>query len=361
MERDKSGYTLWFDPDIVGVGYIDQTCLPGTYRVMMAHTTRELAEAIQTLAIRGAPALGVAGAYGVALAALRTDAESIEIFQDRVKIEADMLRNTRPTAVNLSYGVDRVFGRILWEKDLHHVKEAALTEAYAVAREDEHMCQGIGETGNVLIPNRCTILTHCNAGALACSTWGTALGVIRSASAAGKEISVYACETRPLLQGARLTAWELKEEGIPVTVITDSMAAMLMRKRKIDLVIVGADRITRDVVVNKIGTYMHAVCAKYHGIPFYVAAPLSTFDPTSSECDIIIEERDRDEIARWGDTVTVPSDVSVYNPAFDPTPVQMVTGIITEFGLLRLPDDWDRVVEQKKKTDYNHLGLQYGL
>ncbi|MBN1167112.1 MAG: S-methyl-5-thioribose-1-phosphate isomerase [Methanospirillaceae archaeon] len=351
MKEDRSGYTIWFDRGTPGIGYIDQTCIPGTYRVTMAYTPHELAGAIQVLAIRGAPALGVAGAYGVALAALCADAESIDSFLDTIKKDADMLRRTRPTAVNLSYGIDRVFGRIRQEKDVHLAKEAALAEADAVAREDEQMCRGIGETGNALIPNRCTILTHCNAGALACSTWGTALGVIRSAVAAGKEVSVYACETRPLLQGARLTAWELKEEKIPVTVITDSMAAMLMRKSMIDLVIVGADRITRDVVVNKIGTYMHAVCAKYHGIPFYVAAPLSTFDLTSSEIDITIEERDRDEIARWGGHITVPPDVSVYNPAFDPTPVQMITGIITEFGLLRLPDDWDRVTEQVSMAD----------
>jgi methylthioribose-1-phosphate isomerase len=196
-----------------------------------------------------------------------------------------------------------------------------------------------------LLPDRCTVLTHCNAGALACSEWGTALGVIRSAVEAGKDIRVIACETRPLLQGARLTAWELDRDGIDVTVITDSMAAQLMRKGEIGSVIVGADRITRDAVFNKIGTYMHAVCAKYHAIPFYVAAPVSTFDFNGMEQDIIVEQRGRDEVASFYGRETIPEGVPVKNPGFDATPLALVSAIITETGILSAPYEIRQVME----------------
>jgi len=353
VKKAKEHYTLWFDSDIPEISYIDQTLLPETYLIQKAGSVQDLAHAIRCLAIRGAPALGVAGAYGVALAACLLHTDDYPTFVNQVLQDADYLKETRPTAVNLFYGIERVLKRIVSADTVALAQQAAITEAYAIAEEDEMMCRGIGKTGLSIVPDNCTILTHCNAGALACSTWGTALGVIRSAVAARKNIRVFACETRPLLQGARLTAWELVREGISVTVITDSMAAMLMRKKKIDLVIVGADRITKDAVFNKIGTYMHAVCASYHSIPFYVAAPLSTFDMESCEEDITIEERSRDEIATCNGKITIPSGVPVYNPAFDATPVQMVTGIITEFGLLHLPDDWNQVQQQiiKKTSD----------
>jgi len=203
--------------------------------------------------------------------------------------------------------------------------------------EDEETCRRIGAFGAELLPEMCTLLTHCNAGALACRCWGTALGVVRSAVEAGKEVRVLACETRPLNQGSRLTCWELNRDGIDVTLITDSTAAYLMRKGVIDCVIVGADRITRDAVFNKIGTYMHAVSARHHGIPFYVAAPVSTFDPARSEEEVIVEERDRAELARCGDRMLAPDDVAILNYAFDATPLDLVDAIVTEVGVLRPP------------------------
>jgi methylthioribose-1-phosphate isomerase len=218
-------------------------------------------------------------------------------------------------------------------------KRIALSEAQAVAREDEACCHAIGGHGASLLPEACTVLTHCNAGALACKAWGTALGVIRSAVRQGKDVKVIACETRPLLQGARLTAWELEQDGIDVTVIADSMGAHLMRTGTIDLVMVGADRVTSDVVFNKIGTYMHAVCARHHGIPFYVAAPLSTFDPDHRETDVELEERDRGEIATCGTRTVVPRRAKVRNPAFDATPLELVTAVITERGIIHPPVD----------------------
>ena len=234
--------------------------------------------------------------------------------------DAEILRSTRPTAVNLGWGIDRVLDAIRNAPDVTSAQELALSTAEKIFLEDTACCHAIGEHGASLLPDTCTVLTHCNAGALACSSWGTALGVIRSAVKAGKKVNVIACETRPLLQGARLTAWELSRDGIPVTVITDSMAAHFMRTGKIDAVIVGADRITGDAVFNKIGTYMHAVLARYHGIPFYVAAPLSTFDMTRKARDIVIEERGRDEITTIGNRTFVPPAVPVKNPAFDATP-----------------------------------------
>jgi methylthioribose-1-phosphate isomerase len=224
------------------------------------------------------------------------------------------------------------------------VFDAALSEALEVAREDAIICRKIGQQGAKLLPDRCTVLTHCNAGALACSEWGTALGVIRSAVEAGKDIRVIACETRPLLQGARLTSWELARDHISVTVITDSMAATLMRKGEIGSVIVGADRITRDAVFNKIGTYMHAVCAKYHNIPFYVAAPVSTFDFKGMEADIIVEERGREEVASFFGRNTIPDGVPVKNPGFDATPLALVSAIVTERGVLSEPFDMRQIM-----------------
>ncbi|MDY3203060.1 MAG: S-methyl-5-thioribose-1-phosphate isomerase, partial [Methanocorpusculum sp.] len=216
----------------------------------------------------------------------------------------------------------------------------ALFAAKNIAENDTKACMFLGHNGASLLPQIGTVLTHCNAGALACSSWGTALGVIRSAKKMGKKISVISCETRPLLQGSRLTAWELARDDIPVTTIVDSEAAFLMRQGKIDAVIVGADRITKDAVFNKIGTYMHAVCAKHHGIPFYVAAPTPTFDAGASEADITIEQRGRDEVSGFFGRTTVPENVPVINYAFDATPLDLVTAIITEKGVLYPPYDF---------------------
>jgi methylthioribose-1-phosphate isomerase len=329
--------TLWWDRETGSICYIDQTLLPGKEHVVSCRSIRRLAAAIQRLEIRGAPALGVAGAFGVALAASLCTKTSLAPFFAQVGWDAELLRSTRPTAVNLGWGIDRVLDAMQGAADARTARELALAEAERVFLGDTACCHAIGDHGAALLPGTCTILTHCNAGALACSSWGTALGVVRSAVKAGKQVSVIACETRPLLQGARLTAWELSRDTIPVTVITDSMAAHFMRSGTIDAVIVGADRITRDAVFNKIGTYMHAICARHHGIPFYVAAPLSTFDLERTAGEVVIEERGRDEVAEIGNRMFVPPDAAVKNPAFDATPVGLVTAIITENGILRPP------------------------
>jgi methylthioribose-1-phosphate isomerase len=341
--------TLWWDADRQSIRYIEQTLLPGEYRIAECRTIRCLARAIQRLEIRGAPALGVAGGFGVTLAAVRCRKKSLEPFMDDVKRDAEILRATRPTAVNLGWGIDRVLGAMEKAPDVTAARERAREEADTIFREDTACCHAIGMHGAALLPDSCTVLTHCNAGSLACSSWGTALGVIRSAVEQGKDVRVIACETRPLLQGARLTAWELSRDAIPVTVITDSMAAHFMRTTKIDAVIVGADRITRDAVFNKIGTYMHAVCARHHAIPLYVAAPLSTFDPTREEKDVIIEERDRDEVTTIGNRTFVPGGAAVKNPAFDATPMDLVTAVITENGVIRPPFDIHAVTAKKTK------------
>ena len=270
--------TLWWDAGDHSIHYIEQTLLPNEYSIIECHSIERLATAIKRLEIRGAPALGVAGAYGVALSAFLSEKKDMQSFMAAVHRDAGILHSTRPTAINLAWGIDRVLGAMTPAQDCNEACTRAIAEAEVIAREDTACCHAIGKNGAALLPDTCTVLTHCNAGALACSSWGTALGVIRSAVNEGKKVKVISCETRPLLQGARLTAWELVRDGIDVTTITDSTAAHLMRKGAIDAVVVGADRITRDAVFNKIGTYMHAVCAHHHGIPFYVAAPLSTFD-----------------------------------------------------------------------------------
>ena len=336
--------TLWWDDELGGIRFIDQTLLPEKYAIVRCTTIDRLVTAIKRLEVRGAPALGVAGGYGVALAAANCPESSYPAFVKKVARDALLVRESRPTAVNLSWGVDRVLARVQAASGVSEATDAALAEAKAIAAEDTRCCHAIGGFGADLLPDECTVLTHCNAGALACSTWGTALGVIRSAVAAGKKVNVIACETRPLLQGARLTAWELARDGIDVTVITDSMAAHIMRTGKIDAVIVGADRITKDAVFNKIGTYMHAVCANYHGIPFYVAAPISTFDATRLEKDVIIEERGREEIALVGNRTLLPDGVPVRNFAFDATPMDLVRAIITEKGLVIPPFDINELV-----------------
>ncbi|MDD1654753.1 MAG: S-methyl-5-thioribose-1-phosphate isomerase, partial [Methanomicrobiales archaeon] len=250
--------TIRWEDATAEVSLLDQTDLPARVRRIRCRTVKRLAEAIRRLEIRGAPALGVAGAYGVALAAARSPERDLARFLDDVTESAEILRSTRPTAVNLSWGVDRVLAKVRAAGSTGKARKAALEEAKAVAAEDAFTCRRIGDLGATLLPQRCTVLTHCNAGSLATSDWGTALGVIRSAVARGKAVRVIACETRPLLQGSRLTAWELARDGIPVTVIVDSAAASLMQAGEVDCVIVGADRITRDAVFNKVGTYMHA-------------------------------------------------------------------------------------------------------
>jgi methylthioribose-1-phosphate isomerase len=339
--------TLWWEASLGGIRYIDQTLLPTEYTLINCTTVDRLAVAIQNLEIRGAPALGVAGAYGVALATRMCTAGSYAKFIREVRNNAEMLKGTRPTAVNLAWGIDRVMAKISAEKTVATARAVALAEAELIAAEDTTCCHAIGDHGASLLPDSCTVLTHCNAGALACSSWGTALGVIRSAVNAGKKVNVISCETRPLLQGARLTSWELSRDNIPVTVITDSMAAHFMRTNRIDAVVVGADRITEDAVFNKIGTYMHAVCAWHHKIPFYVAAPFSTFDPVTRTSDVIIEERGQEEVTTIGNRRYVPEGVAVKNPAFDATPMGLVTAIITEKGIIQPPFIMNTVIPTK--------------
>jgi len=338
----------WDDTD-QAVHLIDQTRLPGGYRNVRCASVDRLIRAIQRLEVRGAPALGVAGAMGVALAARRIHDKDFLQFSEKLAIEAERLRRARPTAVNLSWGVDRVMARAATGLSVKEVRDLTLSEALSVADDDARTCHILGGVGAAILPEKCTILTHCNAGALACREWGTALGVVRSAVESGKEVRVIACETRPLLQGARLTAWELQRDGIGITVIPDSSAAYLMRQGMVDLVLVGADRVTSDVVFNKIGTYMHAICARHHKIPFYVAAPLSTFDPVRTEDDVEVEQRGREEVASFAGVETVPPGVPVLNYGFDATPLSLVEGIITEKGVLRAPLDWDFISREQKK------------
>lgn len=335
--------TIYWDEKEETVTLIDQTRLPAQFSLIRCRTTDRLITAISRLEVRGAPALGVAGAYGVLLATRTIREKEHSVFMRMLRIETAKIMHARPTAVNLARGVQVVMKAA---EDAHSVQEArnnAVEAARAYAAADARACHEIGTSGAALLKDHCTVLTHCNAGALACSVWGTALGVIRSAVGEGKEVKVIACETRPLLQGARLTAWELQRDDIPVTVIPDSSAAFLMKQGAVDLVIVGADRITPDAVFNKIGTYMHAVCASHHDIPFYVAAPLSTFDPCSSARDVVIEERGRDEVASWGNTITVPDGAGVINYAFDITPHDLVSAFITDIGILSTPIDWKRI------------------
>ncbi|MDD1761078.1 MAG: S-methyl-5-thioribose-1-phosphate isomerase [Methanothrix sp.] len=326
--------TIWWDG---GLWLIDQTLLPCKLLPIRIKNVRQLIDAIKLLRVRGAPALGAAGAYGVALAADLSRTSNAQEMMADLETAADMIKASRPTAVNLSWGVDRAISAAYLGETVEEIRQHALAEAEDIALEDIRINKLIGKNGAKLLDDGDCVLTHCNAGRLACVGWGTALGVVRSACAAGKQIHVYSCETRPLHQGSRLTAWELSSDKIPVTLICDSMSGSLMRKGMIDKVIVGADRITRDVVFNKIGTYSHAVLAKYHKIPFYVAAPLSTFDRQHEESDIIVEERDRDEICTLGGTRLAPQGIDVYNPAFDATPLELVSGLITEKGVFRPP------------------------
>ena len=322
--------TLWWDHGVDRLRLIDQTLLPARYGSIGIPDVDALVEAIQSLRVRGAPALGAAGAYGVALAAREAGEDG---YLEEVGRLATRVRSARPTAVNLAWGVDRALAALGDATDPGEVRARSLAEAERIADEDIAANRALGALGAALLPDDATVLTHCNAGALACVGWGTALGVVRSAVEAGKRISVIACETRPLLQGARLTAFELRRDGIPVTVCPDSAAAGLMRAGGIDAVIVGADRICRDAVFNKVGTYAHAITARYHGIPFYVAAPTSTLDPYLAGEAVEIEERGRKEIACLCGTPTVPDGVPVRNPAFDLTPIDLVTAIITERGV----------------------------
>lgn len=333
--------TLTWTPE--GVRFIDQTRLPLEESYVLATTYEEVAEVIVTMVVRGAPAIGVSAAYGVALGAKNSRAKTVTEFVPEFEKICACLAGTRPTAVNLFWAIDRMKGlfRNLCDSGatLAQVKDRLLAEAHAMYEEDIEACKAMGAHGGVLLPDEGGVLTHCNAGALATCGYGTALGVIRSAVEQGKHIHVFADETRPFLQGARLTAWELMADGIPTTVICDNMAASLMKVGKIKAVVVGADRIAANGdVANKIGTYNVAILAKEHGIPFYVAAPWSTIDLATKTGDAIpIEERPQVEVTHHGGKQLTPNGVGICNPAFDVTPARYVTAIITERGVLHAP------------------------
>ena len=321
--------TIAWDDERELVALIDQTLLPAEYRIVTCTSVTTLIEAIQSLRVRGAPALGAAGAFGVVLACMNAQNEA------SLREAVNELRAARPTAVNLSDGVDRAFQAALQGTNRRERVAYALAEAKLIAEEDVVVNRRIGEHGSALLEDGDVVLTHCNAGRLACVDWGTALGVVRTAVAQGKRIEVIACETRPLNQGSRLTAWELIQDDIPVTLITDSMSAVMMRQGVVDKVIVGADRVVRDGVFNKIGTYMHAVLAKAHAIPFYVAAPCSSFDLERLSEGVQIEERAPEELIYCGTKQLAPRTVRVYNPAFDFTPFELIEAVITERGVKR--------------------------
>jgi len=333
--------TLTWTPE--GVRFIDQTRLPLEESYVLATTYEQVADVIVTMVVRGAPAIGVSAAYGIALGALHTTALTPHEFAPEFERICARLAATRPTAVNLFWAIDRMkrlFAALLEEgATLAKVQDRILAEAHAMYAEDIAACRTMGAFGGALLPDEGGVLTHCNAGALATCGYGTALGVIRSAVEQGKRIHVFADETRPFLQGARLTAWELMADNIPTTVICDNMAASLMRAGRIQAVVVGADRIAANGdTANKIGTYNVAILAKEHGIPFYVAAPWSTIDTaTATGDDIPIEERSPVEVTHHGGKQLTPNGVGICNPAFDVTPAKYVTAIITERGVLRAP------------------------
>jgi methylthioribose-1-phosphate isomerase len=333
--------TLAWTPE--GVRFIDQTKLPLEESYVLAANYEQVSDAIITMIVRGAPAIGVSAAYGIVLGAMRSGAESAERFAPEFEKICARLAATRPTAVNLFWAIDRmkrVFASLQAANvSIEEVGRTLLAEAHAMYEDDIAACKAMGAFGGALLPGEGGILTHCNAGALATCGYGTALGVIRSAVEQGKRIHVYADETRPFLQGARLTAWELMADGIPTTVICDNMAASLMRAGRIQAVVVGADRIAANGdFANKIGTYNVAILAKEHGIPFYCAAPWSTIDTATPNGDSIpIEERNAIEVTHHGGKQLTPHGVGICNPAFDVTPAQYVTAIITERGVLRAP------------------------
>lgn len=318
---------------------LDQTRLPTEEVWLEIEDEREVAAAIREMRVRGAPAIGVTAAYGVALAARRISATDMPAFLAQLEEAITLLGATRPTAVNLFWALERMRQVARSAATPDDARARLLAEALAVHSQDVAANRGMGRFGAELIPDGATVLTHCNAGALATAGYGTALGVIRAAREAGKTVKVVADETRPLLQGARLTAWELARDGIETTLIADTMAGSFMRRGLISCVVVGADRIAANGdVANKIGTYQVAVLAKEHGIPFYVAAPISTLDLSLASGDEIpIEERNPDEVTHVGGVRTAPEGITVANPAFDITPARYITAIITERGIARAP------------------------
>jgi methylthioribose-1-phosphate isomerase len=328
----------WTD---AGVRFIDQTKLPTEEVYVTCKDYKEVADAIRTMIVRGAPAIGVAAAMGVAIGAQRSKATTLPELERELEVVCSAIAETRPTAVNLFWAIRRMRDKFdeLRSLPVEKIKTELVAEARRMHVEDIAANEAMGRHGAVLLPNSGGILTHCNAGALATAGYGTALGVIRAAVESGKKLNVFADETRPFLQGSRLTAWELMKDGIPTTLIADNMAGAIMRQGKIDAVVVGADRIAANGdIANKIGTYTVAVLAKEHGIPFYVAAPISTVDlNTPDGSKIPIEQRAATEVTHIAGKQIAPDAVQVENPAFDVTPSKYVTAIITDRGVARAP------------------------
>ena len=325
----------WKDNKVV---MIDQTKLPNQLVYVEFSDYNQVADAIRNLVVRGAPAIGVSGAFGLALAALQSSASTRENFLEDLEKARKLLFETRPTAVNLAWGLEKIMTIAKSGNTVEQIKELVISKAKKMADEDIEINKTMGKIGSVLFDNNDTIMTHCNAGALATVAYGTALGVIRATKESGKNIKVIATETRPVQQGSRLTAFELKHDGFDVSLISDTAVGYSMANGLVNKVVVGADRIVKTGhVFNKIGTYQVATMAKQHGIPFYVAAPLSTFDMKTNAEDVIIEMRNGSEVTGIGDKKTAPDDIGVINPAFDMTPPELITGIITEKGIAKPP------------------------
>ena len=334
-----------WSPDGTAVRIIDQRLLPERYLERDLTNADEVCEAITTLAVRGAPAIGICGAMGLMVAMAPAVSSPLDEFRRRLHETATRIRSARPTAVNLPWAVDRVLTRAMAANGSPSDAVAAMrAEATAILDEDRAMCRAIGTHALTLLPEPAAVLTHCNAGALATGGMGTALAPLYLAAGQGRAVRVFATETRPLLQGSRLTAWELGRAGIDVTLLTDGMAGSLMASGQVDLCVVGADRIAANGdVANKIGTYSLAVLARHHGIPFYVCAPTSTVDVETASGDaIVIEQRSADEVRRIAGPAVAPNDAHVYAPAFDVTPAALVTAIVTDRGVHRPPYDLRR-------------------
>ena len=325
----------WKDNSVI---MIDQTKLPNELLFVTYTDYKQVANAIKTLVVRGAPAIGVSGAFGLALAALQSNASTKEKMINDLNSAKNVLFETRPTAVNLAWGLEKIMEVARSCKDPEEIKKIVVETAKQMADQDVKINMTMGKHGSKLFDDNDTVLTHCNAGALATVGYGTALGVIRASKESGKNIKVIATETRPVQQGSRLTAFELKHDGIDVSLIPDTAVGYTLANNLVNKIIVGADRILKTGhVFNKIGTYQVALLAKHHNVPFYVAAPLSTFDLGSNPEDIVIEQRKSSEVTGIGEKKTAPNDINVINPAFDMTPPELISGIITENGVITAP------------------------
>ena len=325
----------WKDNSVI---MIDQTKLPNELLFVTYTDYKQVANAIKTLVVRGAPAIGVSGAFGLALAALQSNASTKEEMINDLNSAKKVLFETRPTAVNLAWGLEKIMEVARSCKDPEEIKKIVVETAKQMADQDVKINMTMGKHGSKLFDDNDTVLTHCNAGALATVGYGTALGVIRASKESGKNIKVIATETRPVQQGSRLTAFELKHDGIDVSLIPDTAVGYTLANNLVNKIIVGADRILKTGhVFNKIGTYQVALLAKHHNVPFYVAAPLSTFDLSSNPEDIVIEQRKSSEVTGIGEKKTAPNDINVINPAFDMTPPELISGIITENGVITAP------------------------